>query len=186
MTETIERMLHLYEAKMIHQFDHRWATYEPDGTVRDVTLTEKQDPTFVSLPRYWVRTEGVRDRSGDRWDREWLLGWRDICRSTDERTMIATTNGEGASPEGGTLLSFPEPPHGAPALLAVWNSFAFDFVARQKVGGTHLKYSTMRQLPVPAPDHLSQGVPWAQDAWADWLGVRVLDRLIPNHGVVAV
>ena len=51
----IERMRRLYEAKMIHQFDHRWATYERDGTVRDVTLAEKQDPSFVSLPRYWVR-----------------------------------------------------------------------------------------------------------------------------------
>src|SRR5690606_26610994 len=26
-----ERMLPLYEAKMIHHYDTRWATYEPDG-----------------------------------------------------------------------------------------------------------------------------------------------------------
>ena len=186
MTETVERMLPLYEAKMIHQFDHRWATYEPDGSVRDVTLVEKQDPGFVALPRYWVREKVVMDRLGDRWDREWLLGWRDICRSTDERTMIATINGEGASPEGGTLLSLPEPPHGAPALLALWNSFAFDFVARQKVGGTHLKYFTMRQLPVPAPDQLSQRVPWAEVSWKDWLEVRVLELLVDSDDMNAL
>ena len=178
-TQNVERMLPLYEGKMIHQFDHRWATYERDGAVRDVTLAEKQDPSFVSLPRYWVREEVVRDRMGDRWDREWLLGWRDICRSTDERTLIATINGEGASPEGGTLLALPDPPVGAPALLAIWNSFALDFVARQKVGGTHLKYFTMRQLPVPSPSHMGAPAPWGGDAsWDAWLSGRVLELLL--------
>lgn len=172
---------------MIHQFDHRWATYENDGTVRDVTLAEKQDPLFMSLPRYWVRQEVVKDRLSDRWDRGWLLGWRDICRSTDERSMIATLNGEGASPEGGTLLAFPDPPVGAVALLAVWNSFAFDFVARQKVGGTHLKYFTMRQLPVPAPSQMATHVPWGRDiSWDAWLSQRVLELLLDSHDMAAL
>jgi hypothetical protein len=50
-------MLPLHEAKMIHHFDHRWATY--DGTdIRDTTLAEKQDPNFATLPRYWVAEHG--------------------------------------------------------------------------------------------------------------------------------
>ena len=49
----------LYEAKMIHHFDHRWATYEAaacdeEEGARDSTLAEKQDPTFEPVPRYWV------------------------------------------------------------------------------------------------------------------------------------
>ena len=83
-------MLPLYEAKMIHHYDHRWATYERDGTVRDVTLEEKHDPDFVVMPRYWVDEKEVDAKLPRRWDRDWLLGWRDICRSTDERTCIAT------------------------------------------------------------------------------------------------
>ncbi|QIK72256.1 hypothetical protein G7070_08195 [Propioniciclava coleopterorum] len=186
MTETVERMLPLYEAKMIHQFDHRWATYEADGSVRDVTLAEKQDPGFAALPRYWVREEVVRDRLGDRWDRDWLLGWRDICRSTDVRTLIATINGGRASPEGGTLLAFPDPAAAAPALLAIWNSFAFDFVARLKVGGTHLKYFTMRQLPVPHPDQLAAKVPWGAVSWRDWLGSRALRLILDSDEMLQV
>jgi hypothetical protein len=46
--------LPLYEAKLIHQFDHRWATYMPDGGSRDMTLAEKQDPHSSAAPRYWV------------------------------------------------------------------------------------------------------------------------------------
>jgi len=49
------RYLPLYEAKMVHHYDHRWATYERDGeTSRDMTDAEKQQPDYLPLPRYWV------------------------------------------------------------------------------------------------------------------------------------
>lgn len=49
------RYLPLYEAKMVHHYDHRWATYERDGqTSRDMTDAEKQQPDCLPLPRYWV------------------------------------------------------------------------------------------------------------------------------------
>ncbi|EPG4106362.1 Eco57I restriction-modification methylase domain-containing protein [Pseudomonas aeruginosa] len=51
--------LPLYEAKLIHQFDHRWATYTPDGNSRDVTPAEKADPAFSVTPRYWVQAREV-------------------------------------------------------------------------------------------------------------------------------
>lgn len=52
--------LPLYEAKMIHQFDHRWATYEDDGNdSRDLTDAEKQNPSCEPLPRYWVEEREV-------------------------------------------------------------------------------------------------------------------------------
>jgi hypothetical protein len=74
-----ERYLPLYEAKMIHQFDHRWATYD-DGDSRDATLAEKQDATFEPTPRYWVPEREV-----------WLLlsrlpkGFLDAVRAQDEK-----------------------------------------------------------------------------------------------------
>ncbi len=55
----------LYEAKMLHQYDHRWATYEPDGTVRDVTLEEKMNPDYEVTPRYWVPKREVLNRIAD-------------------------------------------------------------------------------------------------------------------------
>ncbi|TNE39091.1 MAG: restriction endonuclease [Sphingomonadales bacterium] len=49
----------LYEAKMIHHFDHRWATFDAaasddDEGARDSILTDKQNPNFEPSPRYWV------------------------------------------------------------------------------------------------------------------------------------
>lgn len=47
--------LPLYEAKMVHHYDHRWATYDLMGDdCRDCILIEKQNPNFKNLPRYWV------------------------------------------------------------------------------------------------------------------------------------
>lgn len=51
--------LPLYEAKLIHQFDHRWATYTPAGDSHDLTLAEKQDPARTVTPRYWVSAREV-------------------------------------------------------------------------------------------------------------------------------
>ena len=52
-----DRYLPLFEAKMLHQFDHRWATYDHADDARDTMLEEKRDPFFVVQPRYWVREE---------------------------------------------------------------------------------------------------------------------------------
>lgn len=55
-----ERYSPLYEAKMAHQFDHRWATYEGNGEdARDTTVPEKSDPHWESLPRYWVAAREI-------------------------------------------------------------------------------------------------------------------------------
>ncbi len=53
--------LPLYEAKMIHQFDHRWATYVDAANgaageveTADVSDMQKADPGCTVRPRYWV------------------------------------------------------------------------------------------------------------------------------------
>lgn len=60
----VERRVPLYEAKMIHHFDHRWATYgdgasDDEEGARDCTLAEKQNPDFEPSPRYWVPEDEV-------------------------------------------------------------------------------------------------------------------------------
>ena len=64
--------LPLYEAKMIHQFDHRWATYHSgargeggtDAAV-DVPLANKQNPGYIVRPRYWVEAGEVYLRTAN-------------------------------------------------------------------------------------------------------------------------
>jgi hypothetical protein len=146
-----ERYLPLYEAKMVHHFDHRWATYDGLET-RDMTDAERADPSAVALPRYWVPQADVAGRLEGRWTNEWLLGWRDICRSTDERTVIA-----GVFPKCGVgnqlplMLISERDPREIAALAGCLGSHACDFVARFKAGGTHLNFFIYNQLAVLSP-----------------------------------
>ena len=142
----------LYVLVMVHQYDHRWATFE-NGKFRDITEAEKQDPTFLAQPRYWVPAAETDKRIGD--DREWLLGWRRVARTTDIRTLIMSPH-----PRAGVGDSFFELVLPRQELLGVvpvtvaMNSFACDFVARQKVGGTNLSFFYMRQFAVLSPEQV--------------------------------
>ena len=64
-----ERYLPLYEAKLFHQYDHRFATFDGvsdrdirNGNARPMTVDEKSDPSAVAVPRYWVSEQEVAER----------------------------------------------------------------------------------------------------------------------------
>lgn len=233
-----EKYLPLYEAKMIHHFDHRWATYE-NGATREVTLNEKKDPNFWVKPRYWVslyeiwyRTAKVpkevkdahRDNDRDQltialmhwllgyhhnresipyhkykiWSRYfnigsdinlgkskqmeldyplneealsileytndpfqaawelfdisspgWLIGWRDITNTTNERTVISS------------IMPLVGVGHKIPLFVfndidiknvisfhSCLNSYSMDYITRQKLGGTSLTYFILKQFTI--------------------------------------
>ncbi|MFW6642095.1 Eco57I restriction-modification methylase domain-containing protein [Nocardiopsis algeriensis] len=161
-----ERMLPLYEAKMLHHYDHRWATYTESGDTRALTLEEKQDPNAVVMPRYWVSEKptatGEFDKNGDpimapgvqtkldaaSWDREWLFGWRDICRATDERTAVAGFMPKSAVGHKYLLELTSSSPQETSVLASCQSSFCFDYLSRQKIGGTSMSFFVWKQLPV--------------------------------------
>ena len=121
------RWLPLYEAKMIHQFDHRWATYDAVGESNSVPADVKADRTFRAMPRYWVEECQVRNRLTSKgWGRGWLLGWRDITNATNERTMIANVVPLAATADT-FLLQFPgAPPRLVACYVACLNSLVVD------------------------------------------------------------
>jgi hypothetical protein len=155
-SEPGEGRLPLIEAKMIHHYDHRWCTYERDDT-RDLSSSEKDDASFEPTPRYWIDEVAVRERLAEQsWNHRWLIGWRDICRATDERTLIAA-----AFPIAGVghklpLLFSREQPQLIAALYGSLNSLVCDYVARQKLGGTSFTYFVLKQLPVLPPKTYSR------------------------------
>jgi hypothetical protein len=175
-SRNLERFVPLYEAKMIHQFDHRWATYD-NGDSRDVTMVEKNDPDFEPKPRYWIPEGAVADRlTAKGWGRGWLLGWRDICRSTDERTLISGLIPISACGDKFLLMFSSEPADKCAALYASLNSVVCDYVARQKLGGTSFKYFTMKQIPVLPPSFYS-------DEHRAFIVPRVLELTYTSHSM---
>jgi hypothetical protein len=147
--------LPLYEAKMVHQFDHRWATYSADGSISDVALDAKTDPNFSVTPRYWVEADEVETRLAAKgWARGWLMGWRDIALRSVERTVIAAVVPRLGVGNNLPLMFFSPRQDWrlCAALLGNLSALAFDFAARHKTGGTHMNYFIYKQLPVLPPD----------------------------------
>ena len=150
-------VLPLYEAKMVHYFDHRLGTYEGQteaqanvGTLPRLTPDQHDDPYLAVRPRYWVERTEVASRLANRsWDKNWLLGWRDIARSSDERTMICAALPRVAIGHTFPLMLSTSARLGC--LYANLASFVLDYVVRQKIAGTHLTYGYVTQLPTLPP-----------------------------------
>jgi hypothetical protein len=176
------RMLPLYEAKMIHHFDHRLGSYEGQteaqanmGTLPRLTPEQHNNPEFFVLPRYWVNKGEVDERLARRsWNKGWLIGWRNIARSTDQRTMIC-----GVLPRAAVGNSFPlmfSLSKRFGCLYANLASFILDYVARQKIAGSNLTYNYVTQWPLLAPRSYEQFSPWnAECLLGDWVEQRVLE-----------
>ena len=91
------------------------------------------------------------------WDKGWLLGWRDV---TDARASARTLNAT-VIPRAGVnnVFSLMLPSTTAKqcaALLGNLNALVCDYFARQKVGGLHLNYFTLKQFPMLTPDDYSE------------------------------
>ncbi len=104
-----------------------------------------------------------------------LLGWRDITNTTNERTVIAGVIPLAAV--GDTfLLMFPtvDDVRKLAGLLADQCSIVHDFVARQKIGGTHLKYHMKKQITNLPPERYTQ-------TDLDYIIPRVLELTYTSH-----
>ena len=173
----------LYEAKMTYQFNHRSGTFEgtPAGKRphRLPSPSEGQlaDPQYPTLPFYWVAEEEVDARLDGVWDREWLLGWRDVTDSrASVRTVVACIIPRVAVGNSFSLVVSSPDPQLVADLYANLSSIPFDYCARQKGGGLHLNFFTMRQLPALRPGVYAIPAPWASSGQIrDWLLPRVLE-----------
>ena len=181
-----DRWVRLYEAKFIHQFDHRFATFaSADGA--EISSADHDRPEIAVKPRYWVQeTELIRKLADTKWNREWLVGIRDITNSTNERTAIASVvprAGLGNTAYSVTLNPDVIPSEVAACLTTSLNSFCFDWFTRQKVSGTHLNIFILKQLPALPPITYSQPCLWSgvnsriatETPLAEWLLPRILE-----------
>lgn len=146
-------------------FDHRFSSYHNLGKIKGrggrglppVLEEEYADPSFEITPRYWILEEKVDSRLSDtEHSSHWLMGWRDVSNAKLDRTMVC-----GVLPRWGVNHKFPlffthENPILAASLLCNFSSLTFDFVARQKMGGTSFAYFYLKQLPIIPPDFYTE------------------------------
>lgn len=153
----ISELSRVYEAKMVNILDHRWNHFRLDsvGTF-DFGVPapeEKTSPSFDPMPRYWIPEKELTTRmQGRNWPHKWLFGWRNITNSTNERIIIPSFLPLTAVGNTFHILFVDASPGLCACFVASLGSLPFDFVARQKLGGTHLTIEIAKQLPVLPPE----------------------------------
>ena len=151
-----EIYLPLYQGRMIHQFDHRANsvrvnlenTHNPYLS-EQVTQQQHADPQFLPQSQYWVPAAAVEATFTESCD--YALAFRDIARPTDVRTVIASIAPKYGYGNSVPML-VPDDAQSATCLVANLNALCLDFVARQKVQGTHVNWYIAEQLAVIAPE----------------------------------
>ena len=188
-----KRYLPLYEAKMVQAYDHRAASvvvkagnWMRQGQTAETTLVEHQNPEYCVEPRWWVdeaevhRVLPVEQGSAH-------ICFKDVTSPTNMRTMIASFIPHvGAVNSAPLLLTDPKIKERALCcLLANMNSFALDFAARQKVGGLHLNFFIVEQLPVFPPEFYLDACPWnKRQKLVDWVSRRVFKLTCTSNDMV--
>jgi hypothetical protein len=179
----MEVMLPLYQGLMVDHYDHRAADVIRSATAVQrqnqpcyLTPADKDDPSRLAVPAYWVKAAEVTDRLQRHWERDWLLGFCRITSPTNSRTIITSFIPSYGNNDQFSLLLSSRSPIEISCLGASLNSFAFDFVARQKVGGTTMNFFLVEQLPVLQPGPYQLPAPWDRTTTTgEWNAVRVLE-----------
>jgi hypothetical protein len=147
----------LYEAKMMHFYDHRFGSYLERGDERgnrvlpETSFPQYQDRDFEVTPFYYIPKSLLLDRLGAWKETSTLLAFKDVTAATNERTAIFSFLPVVAVGNSAPLIFSPLNKRLLAALLANLCSLTVDFCARSKVGGLHLTLSHVRQLPALPP-----------------------------------
>jgi hypothetical protein len=174
-------LLPLYEAKMFRPYDHRYGTvYEEttnwvnQGQTFETNVTQHRNPEYLVQPRWWTSESNV-DVDLVAQAKAFFV-FRDITRSTDVRTLLATVIPLSGVINTAPIILFDDiPVRRQLCLLGCFNSFALDFVAKQKTGHIHMNFFIVEQLPVLSPDTYDKRCPWDRKTTLErWISERVL------------
>jgi len=178
------RFFPLYEGKMIWLYDHRFGTYlgqtdaqARQGKLPELSDSEHSDASLVPLPKFWIDEREVDAAVLKRGPE--MIGFRDITSAVVARTSIVSIVPQVLYGNNLPLLLLPRGQSRDAALLAAClSSFVFDYVARQKLGGSHMNFFILKQLPVIPPSRFRDPCPWDADtSIGDWVWPKALELI---------
>ena len=155
--EEKEEYAPVYEGKLIHQYDHRFATFSGVSAKRrfginasTINPTEEQKAcrNFEILPRYWVSRQCFEENISTREiNSNWNFAFRDTTNVTSNfRTAVGCIVGPTAFNYKCPNLIIEKGEAVASALfLSMFNSVPYDYLLRQKFYGANLTKSMLMQ-----------------------------------------
>jgi hypothetical protein len=144
-----KRMLPLYEGRMGHQYNHRYADSSGDN---EASLADLDSINYLVQPQYWITSEEFQSRRSRRsfGCESGMLGHRRVARNNDDRTCIAAVIPWGPASYGWIVSSGPGV-EDIVLLEANYNSFSYDYLLRNSFSQPSIPQSTSEQVPVIFP-----------------------------------
>lgn len=143
--------LPMLEGKLMNAYDHRFSTYVHGDVPTEVCLADRRPDVEIRARRHMPAIEMSGYLEKLNWNKKWLIAWRDISSSTNERTLIASVLPLGA-PDLTLRIGFPvATPAECALFLANLNALPLDYVVRLKVSGAHVSDHYTEQFPILPP-----------------------------------
>lgn len=183
------RYVPLYEGKMIWMHNHLFGEFPTEGkrpsSIAQTPLDKLSDNNSTLSPWYWVAENEVTrqmtktDKEGHvlwHWPYHYYTAFRDVTNATNERTCVASLVPGGVYAAGHKLPLIENERELVPGLcpVAIMGSIPFDYIARQKVGGSSMAFFIMKQMPFPTPDQIPDNLKWE-------MAKRVIELTYFNH-----
>ena len=167
----------LYEGKMFWHYNHHYAEFPNEyevqkrpSSINSTSIRTLADSKSYIMPWYWVKKSLIderlteKDRNGNvrwQWKHSYYIAFRDVTNATNERTCVATLMPSGnAAGDKAPLVFTSRSLIPSACFAAMLSSLVFDYVARQKVGGSSMALFIMKQQPVLTPDQIPSTMQW--------------------------
>ena len=167
----------LYEGKMFWLYNNHYASFPNEyevekrpSSINSTPYSILADSCSSIAPWYWVNKSLVDSRliDGDKegnvrwkWEHSYYIAFRDVARAADARTCIASLMPSGiAAGDKAPLVFTSRSLIPSACFAAMLSSLVFDYVARQKVGGSSMALFIMKQQPTLTPDQIPSAMQW--------------------------
>ncbi|HCM95784.1 MAG TPA: hypothetical protein DIT09_14405 [Glutamicibacter sp.] len=182
---TIQRMRPLVQGRQFHLFDHRFTTFDSNEEAIEQSLSNKSNPSFEVMPKLWISETHVEAKAS-RWLHPWFFVFRNIGRATDVRSFIGSV-----VPRSGVANSAPVmliPGAGNIGIVQpLLSSLAFDYLVRQKLGGTTMNFFIVEQVPLPTPQMISAECPWdIKHTFGSWISTRASELTYTSYSLTGL
>jgi len=155
-----DKYARLYEAKMINLYNHRHGDFndaqngERAHILPTIPLDRLNDSAYRTSPYYWVPFSDVMDRAKPNGG---FFIFRSINNSANARAFLGSVIPYSGVGNSAVVVQTTAPKRIETALWAAFSSIVFEYLIRQKLGGTNINFFILKQMPVPTPDQFDDG-----------------------------
>ncbi|MFA6699223.1 MAG: DNA methyltransferase [Thiomicrospira sp.] len=166
-----EKYARLYEAKMINLYNHRHGDFsdaqngERAHILPTIPIDRLNNSAYRTSPYYWVPLSDVMDRAKQNGG---FFIFRSINNSANARAFLGSLIPYSGVGNSAVVVQTTAPKRIEAALWAAFSSIVFEYLIRQKLGGTNINFFILKQMPVPTPDQFDDGE-------IDFVSARVIE-----------